>query len=73
MVFIGVAVRRVKAYFTGRFSEEYAGEELSGAIQMRSGVPPGSELGLILFLLIVNNLQYDIEALVLNLQVMSKW
>ncbi len=38
------------------------GEELSGTIPMRSGVPQGSVVGLYLFLFIVNDLPDILEA-----------
>ncbi len=62
MVFVRAAVRRVNVNRTGRFSEVEVGKELSGTIQMRSGVPQDSEVGLTLFLLISNDLQHAVEA-----------
>ncbi len=62
----GVVVRWIKAYFSGRVPRVHVDGEHSGAIPMHSGVPPGSVIGPLLFLLFVNDFPDVLEADVLE-------
>ncbi len=60
-----VVVRWIEAYLSGRVSRVHVGGEHSGAIPMHSGVPQGSVVGPLLFLLFVIDLPNVHEALTL--------
>ncbi len=60
-----VIVRWAEAYLSGRVSRVPIGGEHSGAIPLQSGVPQGSGIGPLLFLLFVNDLPDAFEALTL--------
>ncbi len=62
-----VVVRLIEAYLSGRVSRVHVGGEHSGAIPMHSGVPRGSMIGPLLFLLFVNDLPDVLETLTLLL------
>ncbi len=58
-------MRWIETYLSGLVSRVHVGGEHSGAIQMLSGVPQGSVIGPLLFLLFVNGLPDVLEALTL--------
>ncbi len=60
-----VVVRWIEAYTSGRVSRVHVGGEHSGAIPMHSGVPQGSLIGPLLFLLFVNELPNVLETMTL--------
>ncbi len=60
-----VVVRWIEAYLSDRVSRVHAGGEHSGAIPMHSGVPQGSMIGPLLFLLFVNDLPDVLETMTL--------
>ncbi len=65
MCFLRLVVRWIEAYLSGRVSRVHVGGEHSGAIPMHNGVPQGSVIGPLLFLLFVNGLPDILEALTL--------
>ncbi len=60
-----VVVRWIEAYLSGRVLRVHVGGEHSGAIPVHSGVPLGSVIGPLLFLLFVNDLPDVLETMTL--------
>ncbi len=58
-------MRWIEAYLSSRFSRVHVGGEHSGAIPMHSGVPQGSVIGPLLFLVFANNLPDVLETMTL--------
>ncbi len=68
-----VAVRWIEAYLSGRVSRVQVGGEHSGAIPMHSGVPRGSVIGPLLFILFANDLPDVLKTLTLLFADDAKW
>ncbi len=60
-----VVVWCIEANLSGRVSRVHVGGELAGTIPMRSGVPQGSVIGPLVYLLFANSLTNALEALTL--------
>ncbi len=60
-----VIVRWIEAYLSGRVSRVHVDVEHSGTIPMHSGVPQGSVIGSLLFLLFANDLPHVLETMTL--------
>ncbi len=60
-----VIVRWIEAHLSGRVSRVHVGGEHSMGISVRSGVPQGSVIGQLMFLLSLNDLPGVIETLTL--------